>query len=45
MKNILINMPDEVYYELLQLKARMKCDTWLDFVKGLLREQKFCEEA
>lgn len=37
MKKLFIDkLPDEVYYELLKLKAEWKCDTWREFLKEVL---------
>jgi len=41
MKNILIkNVPDDLYYEVLELKAKLNCETWMDFLKVIVKEAK-----
>jgi len=41
MRNILIrNIPDDLYYEVLKLKAEWRCEGWLEFLEKVIQKAK-----
>lgn len=38
MKHIKVSIDDELFYKISELKANLKCDTWVDFYKKILKK-------
>jgi hypothetical protein len=38
-KNVLLELPEDLYYRFLQLKGKKQANTWVDLVKKLVEEE------